>query len=207
MKYSSTEENLNIATHGFGCFLSIIATFFLVRKAGNPAELLGAVVFGLSLILLYLASTVYHAAKKEDTRARLRIFDHAAIYVLIAGTYTPLCLVTLAGSVGNLILIIIWSVAAGGVVLKLFFTGRFDRISTILYVAMGWIAIGAIKPLVTSLDYYGLVWLFSGGAAYTLGAVLYSIKSIPFNHAIFHCFVLAGSACHFVTVYHYVLGF
>lgn len=203
--YSPAEERLNIWTHAAGMILSFIGLIFLLLKADSDIAIVSSAVFGASLIILYAASTFYHAAKNPVRRAKLRIFDHAAIYVLIAGTYTPVCLITLSESVGTLLCIVIWSVAIGGVILKLFFTGRFDKLSTVLYVAMGWIAIFAIKPLLATMSTEGLLWLLAGGVFYTVGAVLYSIRSLPFNHAIFHFFVLGGSACHYWMVYMHVL--
>ena len=203
--YSAPEERLNILTHGAGVILSCIGLIFLLIKSSTGIEVASSITFGASLIILYTASTLYHAAKERSLRARLRIFDHAAIYVLIAGTYTPVCLITLQKSVGITLLIVIWTVALCGVVLKLFFTGRFDRLSTIMYIAMGWIAVFAIKPLLSHMSTEGLLWLLAGGVFYTTGAILYSIRTIPFNHAIFHFFVIGGSASHFIMIYFFVL--
>ena len=207
-KYSKKEEQLNIITHAFGLILSVIAFPFLVLKGllfngfWKPASIF---VFGLSLIILYAASTFYHAATKPSLRRKLNIFDHAAIYVLIAGSYTPFTLITLEGKVGWIIFALTWFFALTGVVLKLFFTGRFDKTSTIMYVLMGWQVVFAISPLSETLSEQGLFWLFAGGIFYTVGAVLYSIKKIPYNHAIFHVFVLLGSASHFISIYYHVL--
>ncbi|WP_425392560.1 PAQR family membrane homeostasis protein TrhA [Ekhidna sp.] len=203
--YTASEERLNVITHAIGVFLGIVGLLALLFKASNFVEVLSSVVFGTSLIVLYTASTLYHASKNQKTRGKLRIFDHAAIYILIAGTYTPICLITLSLSIGTTLLYVIWSVAICGIVLKLFFTGRFDKLSTILYIAMGWIAIFAIKPLLETMNTEGLLWLLAGGIFYTLGAVLYSIRSIPMNHAVFHICVLGGSFCHFVMIYHHVM--
>ncbi|MEP0273761.1 PAQR family membrane homeostasis protein TrhA [Ekhidna sp.] len=203
--YSAPEERLNVLSHGFGIIASIAALMMMVIEADSFIEYISTIVFGMSLILLYSASTLYHAAKESKLRARLRIMDHAAIYILIAGTYTPVCLITLSESVGQLLFYVIWSVGIFGVVLKLFFTGKYDRLSTIMYIAMGWIAIFAIKPLLSTMNTEGLLWLLAGGVFYTLGAVLYSIKSIPFNHAVFHFCVLGGSASHFMMIYLHVL--
>jgi len=131
------------------------------------------------------------------------VVDHAAIYLLIAGTYTPFMLLTIPGTLGYGILIAAWSMAVLGIALKVFYTGHFELLSTLLYVFMGWAIVFAIKPLAAALSAEGLVWLISGGVAYTVGAVLYAIKKLPFNHAIFHLFVLAGSVCHFIAVYHH----
>ncbi|MFK7952882.1 MAG: hemolysin III family protein [Ekhidna sp.] len=203
--YSAAEERLNIWTHAVGMMLSFVGLVFLLLKSSSSIGYITSAVFGLSLIVLYAASTFYHAATVPNKRALLRIFDHAAIYVLIAGTYTPVCLITLSESVGTLLCTVIWSVAVCGVVLKLFFTGRFDKLSTILYVAMGWLAILAIKPLLDSMSSEGLMWLLAGGIFYTVGAVLYSIRSLPFNHAIFHFFVLGGSISHYFMIYLHVV--
>ena len=206
--YSPLEEKTNIVSHAIGLGLSIIALLLMLLRAsgsGNILHIISAGIFGVSLIALYAASTFYHSAKDPKKRARLRINDHATIYILIAGTYTPFTLVTLNGWVGWTIFGISWGMAISGVILKLFFTGRYNVLSTLMYVFMGWIIIFAFKPLVNSLAPDGLFWLVAGGVAYTTGAVIYSIKMIPFNHAIFHLFVLLGSFCHFVSVYFYVL--
>ncbi|MFT5762220.1 MAG: hemolysin III, partial [Polaribacter sp.] len=161
-------------------------------------------IFGLSLIILYAASTLYHSATKPKLRRRLNIFDHAAIYVLIAGTYTPFTIITLEGETGWIIFGLTWLFALTGIILKLFFTGKFDKLSTTMYVLMGWQIVFVINPLLENLSEQGLFWLFAGGVFYTVGAVLYSIKKIPYNHAIFHFFVLAGSLSHFISIYFYI---
>jgi hemolysin III len=148
---------------------------------------------------------VYHSATTPLLRNRLQIVDHAAIYILIAGTYTPYTLVVLPDTTGWIIFGVSWGMAASGIVLKIFFTGKYDLISTLMYVFMGWIIVFAFEPLVDALSEQGLFWLVAGGIAYTVGAVLYSIRKIKFNHAIFHVFVLLGSACHFVSIYFYIL--
>tara|TARA_B110000908_G_scaffold133725_1_gene157793 strand:+ start:2937 stop:3590 length:654 start_codon:yes stop_codon:yes gene_type:complete len=206
--YSEKEEKLNVLTHGFGLLLSVIALFLLIVKSiksENTTIITSFIIYGLSLIILYAASTFYHASKDLDKRYKLNIFDHASIYVLIAGTYTPFTLVTLEGWVGWTIFGISWGLALIGVILKLFYTGKYDRISTIAYVLMGWLIVFAIKPLLANLSTEGLIWLFAGGVLYTTGAVLYSVEKIKYNHAIFHIFVLAGSFSHFMAVYYHVI--
>ena len=206
--YSPTEEKANIISHAIGLAFSIVALVLLVVRAslyGDVWHIVSVAIFGVSLISLYAASTFYHSAKDPRVRSRLRIFDHATIYVLIAGTYTPFTLVTLNGPVGWTIFAASWAMAVTGITLKLFFTGRFNVLSTLMYVFMGWIIVFAISPLIENLSSEGLFWLIAGGIAYTTGAILYSIKKIPFNHAIFHLFVLLGSFCHFMSVYFYVL--
>ncbi len=207
-EYSALEEKINISSHALGFLLSILALVFLnVRtfEYGTIWHIVSFAIFGASLIILYAISTIYHHAKDPVLRNRLRILDHSAIYLLIAGTYTPFTLVTLNGPTGWTIFSITWLMAAIGITLKIFFTGRYDILSTIMYVFMGWIILFAIQPLIENLSAEGLFWLVSGGVAYTLGAILYSIDRIRYNHAIFHFFVLIGSTCHFISVYLYVL--
>ena len=207
--YSPLEEKINIFSHAIGLFLSIIATILLVKKSielGGVLSLVSALVFGFSLMALYAASTFYHSARKADLRRKLRVIDHASIYCLIAGTYTPFSLLVLKGTAGWAIFSITWLMALLGVVLKLFFTGRYQLISTLIYVFMGWIIIFVFEPLKQNLPAAGLDWLLAGGFFYTVGAALYAIKKIPLNHAIFHLFVLAGSFCHFLAVYRYVIS-
>ncbi|REE83596.1 hemolysin III [Lutibacter oceani] len=206
--YNPKEEKLNVLSHAFGLVLSVVALVLLVVFAsleGTAWHIVSFSIYGASLIVLYSASTFYHYSKIPKLRHRLNVFDHAAIYILIAGTYTPFTLVVLKGWVGWTIFGISWGLAITGVILKLFFTGRFDKISTIAYVLMGWVIVFAIKPLVQNLPIEGLLWLLGGGIFYTVGAILYSIKRIKYNHAIFHIFVLLGSFCHFMAIFFYVL--
>ncbi len=206
-KYSKKEEKLNIITHAFGLILSITAFPFLLMKSFDYegfSKSLSLLIYGLSLIILYAASTFYHAANEPNLRRKLNILDHAAIYVLIAGSYTPFTIIVLKGTLGWFILGFTWSFAIAGIVMKLFFTGRFEKLSTILYVLMGWQIIFAMKPLSNNLSNEGVELLFYGGLFYTIGALFYSLKKIQYNHAIFHVFVVLGSFCHFLTVYFYI---
>ncbi len=206
--YSFREELLNSITHGTGILLSIAALVLLIIFSslyGSARHIVSCSIFGITLILLYTASTLYHSIQKPQVKRFLKIFDHSCIYFLIAGTYTPFLLVTLRGVLGWTMFGVIWFLAVSGVVLKIFFVHRFKIISTIAYILMGWIIIFAIKPLVASLPSGGVVWLVAGGLAYTLGVVFYAWKKLPFNHAIWHLFVLAGSICHFFAVIFYVL--
>jgi hemolysin III len=207
--YSPLEERLNIASHAAGLLLSVAALVALVARAlahGDAWQLVSCCIYATSMIALYAASTAYHSSREPRLRGRLRTVDHASIYLLIAGTYTPIALVTLRGPVGWTIFGITWGMAVTGIVLKIFFTGRFRLASTLVYVFMGWLIVFFIKPLVNSLPLAGLLWLLAGGLAYTLGALLYSIGRLPLNHALFHLFVLLGSVCHFVAIYHFVLA-
>lgn len=205
--YSKSEERLNILTHGLGFLLSAIGLPFLIIKALNfdgflkPVSL---IIYGLSMIVLYAASTFYHAAKEPKLRRKLNIFDHAAIYILIAGTYTPFTIIVLEGVTGWVLFGLTWSFALVGVVLKLFYTGKFDKLSTVIYVLMGWQIVFAINPLMENFSSNGLAFLFAGGVFYTIGALLYSIKKLPYNHATFHIFVLLGSFSHFFSIYFYI---
>jgi hemolysin III len=204
-EYSDTEEKLNVISHGLGLVLSFIVFPFLIIKCFSFDGFwkpISFIIYGLSLIILYAASTFYHAAKNPKKRRKLNIFDHAAIYVLIAGSYSPFCLVGLDSSLGWYMFIFVWIFALIGIVLKLFFTGRFDKLSTAMYLLMGWQVVFFIKPLMASLTSEGLQYLFAGGIFYSVGAVLYSIKKMPYNHAIFHVFVLLGSLSHFIAIYY-----
>lgn len=206
--YSPLEEKLNVVSHAIGLLLSAIGLALLILRAWNSDDglhLISFVIFGASMVLLYAASTFYHNCKQPPLRYKLKILDHASIYVLIAGTYTPFTLITLKGNGGWILFAIVWSLAFLGIILKLFFTGRFKIVSTAMYVLMGWVMIFAINPMMENLPLNGLYWVLAGGISYTLGAVLYSISRIRFNHAIFHLFVLIGTFCHFVSVYRYVL--
>jgi hemolysin III len=205
--YSEKEERLNILTHGFGLLLSVIAFPFLVKKSLNYHafwKIASFCIYGLSMVILYAASTFYHAAKEPKLRRRLNILDHAAIYVLIAGTYTPFCLVVLPPKLGWYMFIFVWLFAITGVILKLFFTGRFDKLSTALYLLMGWQVVFVIKPLMENLSDKGLLYLFLGGVFYTVGAIFYSLKKMKYSHATFHVFVLLGSLSHFLAVFYVV---
>jgi hemolysin III len=207
--YSPLEEKLNILSHGLGFLLAIPATVMLILKAslhGDVWQIVSVSIYGLSMMTLYLASTLYHSAKNPDRRHRLNVFDHASIYLLIAGTYTPFVLVTLRGPWGWSLFGVVWAAAIGGIIFKIFYTGRFDLVSTIAYVVMGSIVVVAIKPLMANLSLPGLYWLLAGGVSYIVGAVLYMLRKMPFHHAVFHLFVLLGSFCHFWAIYWYVMA-
>jgi hemolysin III len=205
---SPREERANAITHGIGALAALVGGSVLVTLAaayGNGWQLGSAIVFSITLVLLYLASTLYHLSHDRVTKGRLKVFDHCAIFLLIAGTYTPFTLVGLREDGGWWLFTAIWSLAVAGVVFKLFFTGRFKGVSTLIYIGMGWMAVLAIKPFLRQIPPDTLAWLLAGGLAYTLGTVFYMSKRIPFAHAIWHGFVLLGSACHFVAVTHQVV--
>jgi len=205
--YSPLEEKINIYSHAFGVVISTFALVFLIFKGietHNNLALISYTIFGLALIHLYMASTKYHSAIDPERRFKLKILDHSAIYVLIAGSYTPYALITLGGTDGWILFGVTWAMAIVGIVLKFFFTGRFKLLSTLMYVFMGWMVVFFAKSLLAALSVKGFYWLMAGGISYTLGAVIYSIKRIKFNHAIFHVFVLGGSFCHFISIYRFI---
>ena len=208
-KYSEKEEKLNVLTHAFGLLMSSIGLPFLLLKSlqyNGFWKPISIVIFGISLVILYAASTFYHASKDPKIRRKLNIFDHAAIYVLIAGTYSPFTIIVLEGSLGWIIFGCTWAFALVGIILKLFYTGRYDKLSTIMYILMGWQIILVINPLIDVFSPEGLQLLFAGGVFYTVGALIYSSKKIKYNHAIFHVFVLLGSTSHYLCVYNYILA-
>jgi hemolysin III len=197
------DELASALTHGLGAAVALAGGAVLITLAaifGDGWQLAGAIVFGVALLLLYTASTLYHAIQHPIVKGRLKVFDHCAIYVLIAGTYTPFTLVGLRGLWGWGLFAAIWTLAVAGVVFKLFYTGRFKRLSTLVYVAMGWLVLVAARPMLSSLDGWTIGWLLAGGAFYTLGTYFYHRESIPYAHAIWHLFVIGGSVCHYVAV-------
>ena len=205
--YALNEERANVISHFIGLILSVLALIILMVKAinfGQTIQVVSAIIYGVSLIVLYTASTLYHNSVKEKLRKRLNVFDHASIFVLIAGSYTPYLLIALKNTFGFQFFIFIWIVAIIGVVLKLFFFGKYEILSTIMYVAMGWVVVFILKSLMANISIYGIYWLWIGGIFYTIGAVIYSINKIKMNHAIFHIFVLLGSISHFISIYFYV---
>ena len=206
--YNLKEEIASSISHGIGAALGIAALVILVVFAaikGDPWRVVSFSIYGVSLVILYLASTFYHAFRKPAIKQVFKICDHASIYILIAGTYTPFTLVTLRGPWGWTLFGIIWGLAIFGVIFKSIFIHKFKLISTILYVLMGWFIVIAMKQVIISLEIMGLIWLIIGGLAYTGGVYFYLNDKIKYNHAIWHLFVLAGSVCHFFSILFYVL--
>ncbi len=202
------EEIANSVTHGIGAILGLAALVLLVVAAslrGTVWHVVACAVYGSSIVLLFTASTLYHSLRPPRAKAVMKIIDHSAIYLLIAGTYTPFLLVTLRGTWGWSLFGVIWGLAAVGIVFKAFFAGRFKLLSTLVYVGMGWIAMIAIGPLTHHLPRDGVFWLVAGGLFYTSGTVFYLWRNLRFHHAIWHGFVLAGGLCHFASVMLYVL--
>ena len=202
------EEVLNTVTHGIGTALAIAGLVNLTALAaasGDRTRLITGTIFGTCLVLTYLASTLYHALPSGRWKYRALILDHASIYLLIAGTYTPILLITLYGGWGWTLFGVVWTAAAVGVVLKLFYVERFRLLSTMMYVAMGWMVVVATGPMLAAMPREGWFWLIAGGVAYTGGVVFFLWERLPFNHAIWHLFVIAGSVCHFFLILWYVL--
>lgn len=211
--HGAAEEAWHAATHGLGIPLAVTALVFLVLKAsehGGAAEVAAVSVYGGSAVLLYLASTVYHAAFGSAFQPFLGALDHSAIYLKIAGSYTPFAVITLDGAPGLFILIAVWTMAVLGVVAKLVIharsaLNRWDWLSLAAYVAMGWVGVLVIVPLFAGLPLAGFAWLIAGGLCFSVGAVFYAWKTPRYTHTVWHLFVLAGSACHFVSIYGFVL--
>jgi len=202
------EEIANSLTHGVGALLAIGGLVVLVMLAalrGDVWHVVSCSIYGASMVILYTASTLYHAVSRPRAKATLQVFDHAAIFLLIAGTYTPFTLVSLQGPWGWSIFGTVWGLAIAGIVLEIAYPRRWPARSLSLYVAMGWVVVVAVKPLLAALPPGGLILLVLGGLAYTVGIGFYAAKRLPYGHAIWHLFVLAGTVLHFFAVLLYVV--
>lgn len=203
----STEEIANSLTHGFGLALSLAGLVALIVVAalhGGVLSIVSCSVYGATLVSLYAASTVYHAVRAPRWKRILRIVDHSSIYLLIAGTYTPFTLVALRGSWGWTLFSMVWALALGGIIFKLWFVDRYLIASTIFYLLMGWSVVIALKPLIHVVPAPSLLWLLVGGLAYSAGVVFFAMPRLRYSHAVWHGFVLAGSIFHYVAILHYV---
>lgn len=200
------EEQLNAWIHGIGAALGVVGIILLFKYSHtNIVDVFSVIVYGVSIIILFLASTLYHSIQNENKKHIFRIIDHISIYLLIAGTYTPVTLIMLSESRGWLLFGLVWGIAAFGVILKLFFTGRFEIFSVLLYLVMGWLIVFDFSALVDKMATNGLLLLLAGGLFYTVGIVFYAIEKIPYNHVIWHLFVLGGAICHFFMIFFYVI--
>jgi hemolysin III len=207
-RYSVLEEIFNASTHGIGVILGAIGLVLLIGKTlqmDNRAILVSSIIYGVSIILLFAASTFYHAIPHHGAKQVLRVVDHSAIYLLIAGTYTPFTLLVIGDRLGTVIMAIVWSLAVAGIIFKIFFVGRFQIVSLITYLGMGWLGLLAAFEIANNLPPTGIALLLGGGIAYSVGTIFFKVKAIPFNHAIWHLFVLAGCILHFLSVYYFVL--
>ena len=208
MGYSVGEEIANSVTHGIGAGLSVAGLTLLVALAaiyGDVWRVVSFSIYGSSLVLLYLASTLSHSIQHPKVKRILRIFDHSAIYLLIAGTYTPFTLVSMRGPWGWTLFGVVWGLALLGIAFKTVFIGRYEKWATAAYVLMGWLVVIAFKEMLVTVPPGGIVWLVIGGVVYTLGVLFYAWEKLPYNHAIWHLFVLGGSICHFFAILFHVL--
>lgn len=204
---SPFEEKLNAVSHAVGAAFGIGALVLLIVFNSDKSDwsLFSVIVYGISIIVLFTASTLYHSVSDEQKKHYFRIVDHISIYGLIAGTYTPVLLITLIDSHGWTLFWVVWGIAAFGVILKLFFTGRFEIFSTLLYLVMGWLIVFDFTNLSNAIGSDGILLLFAGGLSYSVGIIFYAIHKIPYNHVIWHLFVLAGAVFHFFMIFFYVI--
>ena len=208
MNSGNKNEGWNSLTHGVAAVISVALLALLVVFAslyGTVWHVVSFSIYGATMVLLFTASTCYHAVRNVRMKQILRIVDHSAIFLLIAGTYTPITLTALRGPLGWSLFGCVWGLAAAGIALKIFFTGRFRVVSTLLYLLMGWLVVVAARPIGHELPRAALCWLLAGGLAYTGGVVFYLRKSLPYNHAIWHLFVFAGSLCHYAAIFFYMV--
>jgi hemolysin III len=207
-EYTVSEEVAHSLTHGLGAILSVVALVLMVIRSVSddiPLGIVATTVFGASLITLYTSSTLYHAFPWPRVKKLFQTFDHLAIYALIAGSYTPFALVTLGGGMGWFLFGLIWTIAVSGIVFEIVTKGRRNKIALIFYLGMGWIGVFFFKMLSELLSTWGLALLILGGVLYSVGVIFYAVKRIPYNHAVWHLFVLGGSICHFLCIFSYVL--
>lgn len=207
-EYTVLEEVLHAVTHGVGVVLSILGLswmLYLSVGAEDPWRIVASSIYGATLITLFLASTVYHSMYASRHREIFKLLDHCAIYLLIAGTYTPFLLVAMRSNTGWWLFGTVWALATAGIIKKLWFRHRFPRIALASYLAMGWLAVVAAPQLAEAIGANGMAWLVAGGVLYTVGAVFYVARKVPFNHTVWHVFVLGGGLCHFLGIVWHVL--
>ncbi len=205
--YSLGEEIVHSITHGIGAGLSVAGLTLLVALAvlyGNVYQIVSFSIYGATLIILYLASTLYHSFQQPRVKQVFKVIDHASIYLLIAGTYTPFLLVAIRGPWGWTLLVIVWGLALLGISLKTLFIHRFQKLSVLAYILLGWLSLVATKELLANMPVGGMIWLAAGGAVYTIGVIFYALKKVPYTHAVWHLFVLGGSICHYFAVLLYL---
>lgn len=201
--YDRHEEFFHSLTHGVGAVLAAVGAGYLILdaiEAGDPWRILSMVIYGVTLVGLYTISTLYHGVTTQGLKRRLRVMDHAAIYVFIAGSYTPFLLLPLRGGWGWFLFALAWAMAVGGIIYKLTLLDRFPRLSTALYLGMGWVALLAIGPLVDRLSLSTVAWVVAGGLIYSAGTLVFHMQRVRYAHVAWHMFVLAGSVCHFVAI-------
>lgn len=205
--FSLVEETLHSISHGIGTGLAIVGLAVLVVLAvsnGNIFHIISFSIFGSSLVMLYLASTLYHGIQNPRLKQIFKISDHASIYLLIAGTYTPFLLIALRGTTGWTMLVVVWAIALAGVIYKIFFIERFHVLSVVSYILMGWLCVFVFKEMIASIPMGGIIWLILGGFFYMVGVIFYALQRVPYMHLVWHFFVLAGSICHYLAVLLYL---
>lgn len=204
---SDFEEKLNAWTHGFGAVLGIAGLVLLVSVKEHKTDwsLFSVIIYGISIIILFAASAIYHSVSGDRRKHYFRIVDHISIYLLIAGTYTPVTLIALNNSLGWPLFWSVWAIAGFGLILKLFFTGKFEIVSTLLYLVMGWLIIFDYSNLTQLIGPNGVILFIAGGAFYTIGIIFYAVHKIPYNHVIWHLFVLGGAICHYLMIFFFIL--
>jgi hemolysin III len=205
--FTLSEEILHSVTHGIAAGLAIVGLTLLVVLAvinGNVYQIVSFSIFGSTLVLLYLASTFYHGIQNPRLKRKFKIFDHASIYLLIAGTYTPFLLIALRGTTGWTLLVVVWGIALAGVIYKILFIERFQVLSVVSYILLGWLCVFVFKEMLVSIPMGGIIWLVVGGLFYMVGVIFYALQKIPYMHVVWHFFVLGGSICHYIAVLLYL---
>ncbi|MCP4119961.1 MAG: hemolysin III family protein [Desulfobacteraceae bacterium] len=203
--YSVAEEWLNSISHGLACVAAIVGLVFMLLRAETSVSVTASAVYGGTLIFMFLSSTIYHAVTHQKAKGLLKLFDHSAIYLLIAGTYTPLTLVAIGGQLGVIATAFIWVLAIAGVAFKMIARHRFPKVSVVTYLIMGWIVVGLIYPLYQAMPGSGLWLIVAGGLCFSIGVLCYVAKSKKYTHAIWHLFVIGGCSCHYFSIYYYVV--
>jgi hemolysin III len=203
--YSVAEEWLNSISHGLACVAAIVGLVFMLLRAETSVSVTASAVYGGTLIFMFLSSTIYHAVTHQQAKGLLKLFDHSAIYLLIAGTYTPLTLVAIGGQLGVIATTFIWVLAIAGVAFKMIARHRFPKVSVVTYLIMGWIVLGLIYPLYQAMPGSGLWLIVAGGLCFSIGVLFYVAKSKKYTHAIWHLFVIGGCSCHYFSIYYYVV--
>ncbi len=204
---TSGEERVSAVSHGIGSILSVVATVMLLALSRSPdiaAKIVGFLVFGITCIGAYAVSATYHALRSPTAKRLFRLLDHLSIYYLIAGTYTPISLTLLHGSWGRLLLYLVWGCALAGTLFKVFYFGRRPVVSVLFYIAMGWLIVLNVPAIAAAAPRGFLLWIFAGGIFYTVGTLIFALRKIPYNHAVWHLFVLAGTTSHVVAMALYI---
>ena len=203
--YSHKEEVMNVVSHAIGLVFAIIGLVYLVLRSDTATSVTSSAIYGASLTIMFLSSTIYHWVRGPHAKQFFKLLDHSAIYLLIAGTYTPILAISIGGWVGWTSIAVIWTIAIFGVVFKCFVRHRFPKVSVITYLVMGWLSVILVYPLYQNLAAYGLLLLVAGGLFFSIGVIFYVKKHLAFTHAIWHLFVIAGCACHYFAIYYFVI--